>query len=248
MPALGETVVTATGIHKFFGSNHVLRGVDMSVRKHETVAIIGRSGSGKTTFLRCINFLEEPTLGSIRVGGHQRHRRPAFPAPPRQAGADPQAANADRHGLPGVQPVPAHDRAPELHRGSDQGQGRAAGRMPSRPRRDISRRSIWSEKRDEYPGRLSGGQKQRAAIARALTMEPEVLLFDEPTSALDPELIGEVLVVMEELAHEGRNHDRRHARDAVRARGGRPRRLHGRRRDRRRGPARAGARRSDPAR
>jgi ABC-type polar amino acid transport system ATPase subunit len=202
MPALGDVIVTATGIEKYFGDNHVLRGVDLEVRRHETVMLVGRSGSGKTTFLRCLNFLEEPTVGSVHI--------------------DDITVDAD----------PLHDRSrPHMER-IRQIRLRAGmlfqdfnlfphmtvlGNCIEAPRQVLKLTTAVAtqraeyylevvgliEKRDEYPSRLSGGQKQRVAIARALTMEPKVLLFDEPTSALDPELIGEVLHVMEDLAHGG---------------------------------------------
>jgi polar amino acid transport system ATP-binding protein len=199
---LGDVVVEATGIEKYFGTNHVLRGVDLEVRQHETVMVIGRSGSGKTTFLRCLNFLEEPTIGSVRIGDitvdadplHTRSRahRERIRQLRIRAGMVFQEFNLFPH-------MTALDNCTE-----------ALIRVKGLPRAEaVATAERYLEKvhmlqrRHEYPSRLSGGQKQRVAIARALSMEPKVLLFDEPTSALDPELIGEVLTVMEELAHEG---------------------------------------------
>ena len=118
MVALGEVVVEAVGIEKYFGTNHVLRGVDLEVRQHETVMLIGRSGSGKTTLLRCLNFLEEPTLGSVRIGDITVDADPLGSRRPRPRDRVRQPSSAGRHGLPGVQPLPAHDRARELHRGT----------------------------------------------------------------------------------------------------------------------------------
>jgi len=199
---LGEVVVMATGIEKYFGDNHVLRGVSLEVRQHETVMLIGRSGSGKTTMLRCMNFLEEPTVGSVRIGDitvsadplntRSRAHREQIRQLRVRAGMVFQDFNLFPHmtvlqnctiGPIKVKGVPADQAVAIAERYLDKVQ--------------------MIHKRDEYPSRLSGGQKQRVAIARALSMDPRVLMFDEPTSALDPELVGEVLAVMEELAHEG---------------------------------------------
>jgi ABC-type polar amino acid transport system ATPase subunit len=202
MVQLGDVVVRAKGIEKYFGANHVLRGIDLEVRDGETVMLIGRSGSGKTTMLRCINFLEEPTAGSVEVGGVRVE-------------ADPLRARSRQHQ---EQIRQIRIRAGMLfqdfnlfpHMSVLQNLIEAPTRVKGVPRAqavETAERFLNKvgliEKRDEYPARLSGGQKQRVAIARALAMEPEVLMFDEPTSALDPELVGEVLNVMEELAHEG---------------------------------------------
>jgi ABC-type histidine transport system ATPase subunit len=201
-PHLGEPVVTARGIEKYFGRNHVLRGVDLEVRRGEAVMLIGRSGSGKTTFLRCVNFLEEPSAGSIEIDGvrveadpiHARTREHQEQI--RQIRIRSGMVFQDFNLFPHMCVIDNLIEAPT--------------RVIGVPRPEaIERAEAYlakvglAEKRDEYPARLSGGQKQRVAIARALCMEPKVLLFDEPTSALDPELIGEVLKVMEDLAHEG---------------------------------------------
>jgi ABC-type histidine transport system ATPase subunit len=201
-PHLGEVVVRAIGIEKYFGDNHVLRGLDLEVHKGEAVMLIGRSGSGKTTFLRCINFLEEPTVGWIEIDGvrvdadplHERSR--AHQEQIRQirirSGMVFQEFNLFPHMSVLANLIEAPTRVLGVHQ--HEAVERAEGYLA---------KVGLAEKRDEYPARLSGGQKQRVAIARALCMEPKVLLFDEPTSALDPELIGEVLKVMEDLAHEG---------------------------------------------
>ena len=216
---LGEVIITASGIEKYFGSHHVLRGMDLEVRRREAVMLIGRSGSGKTTFLRCINFLEEPTLGSVEIDGLRLE-------------ADPLHARSRAHQ---EQIRQMRLRAGMLFQDFNLFPHMTVlGNCIEAPMRvrNISRDEAVSlaeayldkvgvlEKRDEYPSRLSGGQKQRVAIARALCMEPKVLLFDEPTSALDPELIGEVLKVMEDLAHEGTTmivvtHEMHFARDAA---------------------------------
>jgi len=203
LPAhLGDVIVRAEGVEKYFGDNHVLRGVDLEVRQREAVMLLGRSGSGKTTLLRCINFLEEPTVGSIEIDGL---RLDADPLHSRSSQHQEQIRQMrlragmlfqDFNLFPHMTVLDNCIEAPTRVRGvsHDQAVATAEGFLDKVGLR---------EKRDEYPSRLSGGQKQRVAIARALCMEPKVLLFDEPTSALDPELIGEVLRVMEDLAHEG---------------------------------------------
>ncbi len=199
---LGDVIVRADGIEKYFGDNHVLRGVNLEVRQREAVMLIGRSGSGKTTLLRCINFLEEPTVGSVEIDGlclvadplraRSRQHQEQIRQMRLRAGMLFQEFNLFPHMSVLDNCIEAPMRVTRLSR--DEAVARAEGYLD---------KVGLSDKRDEYPSRLSGGQKQRVAIARALCMEPKVLLFDEPTSALDPELIGEVLVVMEDLAHEG---------------------------------------------
>lgn len=203
LPAhLGDVIVRTTDLHKFFGANHVLRGVNLEVRRREAVMVIGRSGSGKTTLLRCINFLEEPTVGSVWVDGVQVDADPLHARDRRhqeqirqirlRAGMLFQEFNLFPHFSVLENLIEAPMRVRGLSR--DQAVASAEGYLD---------KVGLLDRRDDYPARLSGGQKQRVAIARALCMEPKVLLFDEPTSALDPELIGEVLLVMEDLAHEG---------------------------------------------
>jgi ABC-type polar amino acid transport system ATPase subunit len=199
---LGEVIVEARGIEKYFGTNHVLRGIDLDVQRREAVMVIGRSGSGKTTLLRCINFLEEPTVGSVEIDGlrvdadplHQRSRRHREQI--RQIRMRAGMLFQEFNLFPHMTAIQNCIEAPRTVRG--------IGRQEAieLAERYLARVGL-QDKRNEHPGRLSGGQKQRLAIARALCMEPKILLFDEPTSALDPELIGEVLNVMEELAHEG---------------------------------------------
>jgi ABC-type polar amino acid transport system ATPase subunit len=201
-PPLGEPIVRVERVEKLFGSHHVLRGVDLEVREREAVMIIGRSGSGKTTLLRCINFLEEPTAGAVEIDGL---RLEADPLRARTRQREEQIRQLrlragmlfqDFNLFPHMTALENCIEAPIQALGTQ------------RPTA-VERAEYYLElvglidKRDQYPSRLSGGQKQRVAIARALCMEPKVLLFDEPTSALDPELIGEVLRVMEDLAHTG---------------------------------------------
>jgi ABC-type histidine transport system ATPase subunit len=214
-----EPVLKATRIEKFFGDNHVLRGCSMTVYPGETITILGRSGSGKSTFLRCLNFLEEPSAGRVELDGVAvaasplRRRSATDEERIRQirvrAGMVFQEFNLFPHlsVLGNLIEAPVHVK-----------------RMPPKDAIGLAERYLervgLADKRDEYPARLSGGQRQRVAIARALTMEPKVLLFDEPTSALDPSLVGEVLKVMESLAHEGRTmivvtHEMAFAREAA---------------------------------
>jgi len=203
MPShLGSVIVRAQGIHKYFGDLHVLRGVDLDVWQAEAVMLIGRSGSGKTTLLRCINFLEEPTLGTIEVDGvrveadplgrRSKGHREAIRKIRLRAGMLFQEFNL----FPHMSVLQNCIEAPTRIKGVSRDEAVATAE------KYLDKVGLL-EKRDEYPARLSGGQKQRVAIARAMCMGPKVLMFDEPTSALDPELIGEVLKVMEELAHEG---------------------------------------------
>jgi ABC-type polar amino acid transport system ATPase subunit len=201
-PHIGEVIVEARGIEKYFGDNHVLRGVDLDVHQREAVMIIGRSGSGKTTLLRCLNFLEEPTVGSVEIDGVRvqaqplRARSRAHQEQIRQIRLRASMLFQEFALFPHMNVLANCIEAPTLVRGLSR---EKAVTLAENYLEQVG----MLDKRDEYPARLSGGQKQRVAIARALCMEPKVLLFDEPTSALDPELIGEVLKVMEELAHAG---------------------------------------------
>jgi len=212
-------ILRATAIEKHFGDHHVLKGCTMTVYPGETVTILGRSGSGKSTFLRCLNFLEEPTAGMVDINNivvaaqPLKRRDRAGLEDIRQlrlhAGMVFQEFNLFPHlsVLGNLVEAPIHVKKMDRKRATELAEANLA-------------KVGLSEKRDEYPSRLSGGQRQRVAIARALTMEPDVLLFDEPTSALDPSLVGEVLKVMEDLAHEGRTmivvtHEMAFARDAA---------------------------------
>jgi ABC-type polar amino acid transport system ATPase subunit len=202
VPAGAKPIIHVERLEKYFGRNHVLRGVNLDVYPKETICLIGRSGSGKSTLLRCINFLEEPSAGAVEVDGlrvdadplHARSRRHREQI--RQIRLRAQMVFQEFNLFPHMSVIDNLIEAPIRVKGV------------SRPKAiETAERFLEKvglmEKRDEFPARLSGGQKQRVAIARALTMEPRVLLFDEPTSALDPELVGEVLKVMEDLAHEG---------------------------------------------
>jgi ABC-type histidine transport system ATPase subunit len=207
-------------LHKSYGANEVLKGVSLRAARGDVIAIIGSSGSGKSTFLRCINFLEHPTAGRITVNGEQIRlvpdRHGALVPDPRQLQqVRTRLAMVFQHfNLWSHMTVLENVVAAPIH----------VLRLPrrealERAQTHLSKVGIY-HLRDAYPAHLSGGQQQRVAIARALAMEPSVLLFDEPTSALDPELVGEVLRVMKGLAEEGRTmvvvtHEMAFARDAA---------------------------------
>ncbi len=201
-PADSQPIVRVLGLEKFFGSNHVLRGCTLEVYPRETICLIGKSGSGKSTLLRCINFLEEPTMGSIEVDGIRVDADPLNPRSRahreqiRQIRLGAQMVFQEFNLFPHFRVIDNLIEAPIRVKGLERDEAIAIAE------KYLDKVGL-TDKRDEFPSRLSGGQKQRVAIARALTLEPKVLLFDEPTSALDPTLVGEVLVVMEELAHEG---------------------------------------------
>ena len=199
-----DIVIEATDVHKWFGRHEVLRGVSMTIRRKEVVVVLGPSGSGKTTFIRCINHLEKIQEGRIRVNGHligyretpdgklveDRERNIALQR--REIGMVFQRFNL----FPHMTALENIMEAPVIVRGLKESEARELGLA-------LLDRVGLAHKIDAYPAQLSGGQQQRVAIARALAMRPTVMLFDEPTSALDPEMIGEVLEVMKELAREG---------------------------------------------
>jgi polar amino acid transport system ATP-binding protein len=198
-----DVVVSAKDVRKSFGRLEVLKGVSLEVKRREVVVILGPSGSGKTTFLRTINHLEKINGGTIRVNGHligyREHngrivedRESAISKQRRDIGFVFQRFNLFPHktALENV------TEAPIQVRGQKPDEAREIGRT-------LLVRVGLGHKIDAFPAQLSGGQQQRVAIARALAMRPALMLFDEPTSALDPEMIGEVLAVMKELAHEG---------------------------------------------
>ncbi len=194
-----EPIISVQGLHKYFGPLHVIRGVDLQVMPGEVVVIIGPSGGGKSTFLRCLNYLEQPSAGTIEIDNVHidarepgREQRAHIRELRQKAGMVFQQFNLFPHmtALGNIIEAPL-----TVKRMSKQ---RAAAKAE-----ELLDWVGLSDKRDEYPSRLSGGQQQRVAIARALAMEPKIMLFDEPTSALDPELIGEVVEVMERLAKQG---------------------------------------------
>ncbi len=201
-PVGATPIVRTLALEKYFGANHVLRGVTLEVYPRETICLIGRSGSGKSTLLRCINFLEEPTVGAIEVDGFRVNADPLHARDRshreqiRQIRMRAQMVFQEFNLFPHLKVIDNLIEGPVRVKGVSRDEAIATAE------KYLDKVGL-AEKRDEYPARLSGGQKQRVAIARALTMEPKVLLFDEPTSALDPTLVGEVLNVMEDLAHEG---------------------------------------------
>jgi polar amino acid transport system ATP-binding protein len=201
-PAAGP-MVKAEGIHKFYGRLHVLCGIDLEVRPGEVMCVIGPSGSGKSTFLRCINHLEKIDSGRLWVDGHlvgyrqrgdklHEMRESEVAAQRQEIGMVFQRFNLFPHmtALENIMEAPVQVR----------GESRAVVRDRAMGLLD---QVGLSDKISSYPSQLSGGQAQRVAIARALAMEPKLMLFDEPTSALDPELVGDVLDVMRQLALDG---------------------------------------------
>jgi polar amino acid transport system ATP-binding protein len=188
-----STIIKLSNIHKSFGANQVLHGVSFEVARGEVVALIGRSGSGKSTALRCINGLEKIDQGEIEVCGHHVHdKRTVLRQLHMDVGMVFQSYNLFPH-LTVEQNITL---APRWVKKAGRGEARAQALA-------VLRQVGLEEKIDAYPEQLSGGQQQRVAIARSLAMQPQVMLFDEVTSALDPELTGEVLRVMEDLARGG---------------------------------------------
>ena len=193
------------GLHKRFGEHEVLRGIDLTARQGDVISIIGSSGSGKSTFLRCINLLEVPDAGSIRVHGEELRLRT------RRDGAREAADRGQLQRIRTRLAMVFQSFNLWSHMTILENVIEAPVQVLGTPKRAaveqaeaLLQKVGMYERRDYYPAHVSGGQQQRAAIARALAMEPEVMLFDEPTSALDPELVGEVLAVMRALAEEGR--------------------------------------------
>ena len=187
------SALTVEGLHKSFGRLEVLRGIDLEVAEHEVVCLIGASGSGKSTFLRCVNLLEPIDAGTIVVAGEEITARGVdVNRVRRRIGIVFQAFNLFPHMSVLANVTLAPRRALRLSRAD--AEERAV---------ELLERFGLADKRDEYPDRLSGGQQQRVAIVRALAMRPDLLLLDEVTSALDPELVAEVLNVIRELAAAG---------------------------------------------
>ncbi|MQA62028.1 MAG: ATP-binding cassette domain-containing protein [Actinophytocola sp.] len=188
-----EVVIEITGLTKSFGQLEVLRGIDLTVTRGQVVCVIGPSGSGKSTLLRCVNLLEEPNSGSVVVNGVELNDPDAdIDAARTRIGMVFQSFNLFAHQNVLNNLTLAQRKVLKRDRAKAQEVALA----------NLERVGL-SEKVNAMPGELSGGQQQRAAIARALSMDPDVMLFDEPTSALDPELVGEVLSVMRQLATEG---------------------------------------------
>ena len=198
-----DDMIQLDAIHKSFGDTHVLRGVSLSIERGEVVCIIGPSGSGKSTLLRCINYLEEPEQGHITIDGKNAYRdvvgdkiknypMKQIAGTREKIGMVFQQFNLFPH-LTALQNIMEAPRQVK----------RLQKAEAERTARSLLAQVGLTAKADQYPAELSGGQQQRVAIARALAMDPEVMLFDEATSALDPELVGEVLEIMRQLAMEG---------------------------------------------
>ena len=192
--AIGSAIVSVKGLRKSYGSNEVLKGIDMEVQPGEVIAIIGKSGSGKSTLLRCVNGLEQFQQGTLTVQGQplQYGNAKAMRALRQHVGMIFQGFNLFPHLSVGRNVM----LAPTLVKAT------AADEVQTLAKRLLERVGL-ADKFEAWPDQLSGGQQQRVAIARALAMQPSVLLCDEITSALDPELVGEVLRVVESLAQEG---------------------------------------------
>ena len=202
-------MIDVINLKKNFGSVEVLKGIDITINKGDIVAVIGPSGSGKSTFLRCLNCMEDPTSGSIIFRGvdiadfsvdineHRRHMGMVF-----------QLFNLfnNKTVLENIMLAPVYLRCKDLKKNKKAFPGLTKDQIKKEEKERamaLLRRIGLEDKADVYPSTLSGGQKQRIAIVRALAMNPEVILFDEPTSALDPEMVGEVLDLMKDLAKEG---------------------------------------------
>jgi polar amino acid transport system ATP-binding protein len=203
MTAVAGQMVRSEGVCKYFGALQVLKGITLEVQRGEVMCLVGPSGSGKSTFLRCINHLEQISAGRLYVDGelvgyhqkgdklHEMHPRDAAKQR-RDIGMVFQRFNLFPHktALQNVIEAPVQVKRQKKRAATERG-------------KELLERVGLAEKADAYPAQLSGGQQQRVAIARALAMEPKLMLFDEPTSALDPELVGEVLDAMKQLAQEG---------------------------------------------
>ncbi|HTC98839.1 MAG TPA: amino acid ABC transporter ATP-binding protein [Bradyrhizobium sp.] len=213
----GSRVLDVAGVSKSFGTLEVLTDISFQVEKGETVCVLGPSGSGKSTLLRCINWLERPDAGQIYLNGSQIGVN----------GAGLVMSDRELSRIRTRIGMVFQHFALWPHLTVLQNLMEAPVQVQKRPKAEVREEALallakvgLSDKRNAFPAKLSGGQKQRVGIARALAMRPDLLLFDEPTSALDPELVGEVLVVMRELAHEGMTmvvvtHEMGFARDAA---------------------------------
>ncbi|MCS7462290.1 amino acid ABC transporter ATP-binding protein [Paenibacillus doosanensis] len=192
-------MIEIVNLTKSFGSSEVIRGVDLSVKQGEVLVIIGPSGSGKSTLLRCINVLEIPTGGRLTVGGSSlefQERRKPKPSQLLEIRRKTGMVFQAYHLFPHRTVLQNVMEGPVTVQKKKKGEARAAAMT-------LLQKVGLEQKADSYPHSLSGGQQQRVSIARAMAMDPDVLLFDEPTSALDPELVGEVLKVIKQLAVEG---------------------------------------------
>ena len=208
---MSETLLQIRDLRKSFGRLEVLKGLSTDIRKGEVVVMIGPSGSGKSTFLRCMNLLEQPTAGSIVFDGIDIVR--ANEATKNRVRSEMGMVFQHFNLFPHLSILDNVTLAPRLVRGKSR-------EAAERQAHALLARVGLEDKAAAYPQQLSGGQKQRVAIVRSLAMEPKVMLFDEPTSALDPEMVGEVLDVMKDLAKNGMTmvvvtHEMRFARDVA---------------------------------
>lgn len=185
-------MIVIKDLHKSYGANEILKGIDLHIKKSEVVVVIGPSGSGKSTLLRCVNYLEVPTSGAITINNETITRKTNINHIRAEVGMVFQHFNLFPHMtvLENITIAPVNVRKMS----KEEANAKAL---------ELLKRVGLESKADSYPDQLSGGQQQRVAIARALAMEPQVMLFDEPTSALDPEMVNEVLDVMKDLAHSG---------------------------------------------
>ncbi|GFE14409.1 ATP-binding protein [Streptomyces glebosus] len=199
----GGPMVKAEGVHKSFGAAHILKGIDLEVAPREVFCLIGPSGSGKSTFLRCINHLEKVNAGRLSVDGelvgYREHNGKLYELRDREVAARRRDIGMvfQRFNL-----FPHMTAVENIMEAPIQVKGESKSAARERAVKLLDRVGL-SDKAGNYPSQLSGGQQQRVAIARALAMEPKLMLFDEPTSALDPELVGDVLDVMKDLAADG---------------------------------------------
>ncbi|KAB0569909.1 histidine/lysine/arginine/ornithine ABC transporter ATP-binding protein [Pseudomonas palleroniana] len=204
-PATAAIKLQVEGIHKRYGEHEVLKGVSLNARNGDVISLIGASGSGKSTLLRCVNFLEQPDAGVITLDGISIKMQPGragtrAPHPAQLQNLRTRLAMVFQHFN-----LWSHMTVLEnITMAPRRVLGVSATEAQQRARLYLDKVGLPSRVADQYPAFLSGGQQQRVAIARALAMEPEIILFDEPTSALDPELVGEVLKVIQTLAEEGR--------------------------------------------
>ncbi|NYE96367.1 cystine transport system ATP-binding protein [Psychromicrobium silvestre] len=193
----GEVVLNVTGLRKAFGNNEVLKGIDLQIRRGSVVALIGPSGSGKTTVLRSLNGLETPDGGSVTIGATTLDFSASVSKKQVAELRDRSAMVFQHYNL-----FPHMTVLQNVIEGPVQVQKRPRAEATTEAESLLARVGLL-EKKDSYPFELSGGQQQRVGIVRALALRPQLLLFDEPTSALDPELVGDVLTVIKELAQEG---------------------------------------------
>ncbi|TCP29294.1 cystine transport system ATP-binding protein [Scopulibacillus darangshiensis] len=209
-------MINISHLHKQFGDLEVLKGIDLNMEKGKTTVIIGPSGSGKTTLLRCLNLLEIPNQGEISLGNYELSFSPGKKLRPQEISAFRKQTGMV---FQGYHLFPHKTALENVMEGQIVVQKKSKQEAREKAL-DILDKVGLKNRADNYPHQLSGGQQQRVGIARALAMDPEVMLFDEPTSALDPELVGDVLKVMKDLSEEGMTmvvvtHEMRFARDAA---------------------------------